>query len=105
VHADNLVGHEEQDAQGGGSRLVFNSTSCGRINMKDVHIVNQGIDWEAPSNVYWKHQVARKEGVQVRGWMEVLRRARKAKHRSQSTLRALCELHALAIIVCIIAVD
>jgi hypothetical protein len=33
--------------------------------MSNVVIQNAGIDWTSPSNVYWKHSVARREAVRV----------------------------------------
>jgi hypothetical protein len=41
------------------------SSRVGRVNMSNVVIQNAGIDWTSPSNVYWKHSVARREAVRV----------------------------------------
>lgn len=50
------------------------SSRCGRVKMVDVIVENAGIDWTAAGNVYWKHQVARKESclieIQGRGEFE-----------------------------------
>ncbi|PNH08896.1 hypothetical protein TSOC_004536 [Tetrabaena socialis] len=41
------------------------SSRCGRVQMVNVRVRNAGIDWQAPGNVYWKHQVARHESCKV----------------------------------------
>ena len=33
--------------------------------MQNVKIVNEGINWISPSNVYWKHDVERSESVKI----------------------------------------
>ncbi|KXZ49515.1 hypothetical protein GPECTOR_21g741 [Gonium pectorale] len=50
---------------GGAAGLLRYSRRCGRIQMVNVRVRNAGIDWAAPSNVYWKHQVSRKESCKV----------------------------------------
>lgn len=40
----------------GEPRLVY-SDRCGRLRLRDVRVVNRGVDWEAPDNVYWRHKV------------------------------------------------
>lgn len=37
-------------------RLVF-SSRCGRVRLTNVTVVNAGIDWDCPDNVYWRHMV------------------------------------------------
>ncbi|GFH06732.1 uncharacterized protein HaLaN_01411, partial [Haematococcus lacustris] len=69
VHAENVLGHVQHDAQPEGlddvsERLVF-SPNCGRVLMTNVTIQNAGINWQSPSNVYWKHCVSRYEAVRV----------------------------------------
>ncbi|KAF5837813.1 nucleotide-diphospho-sugar transferase [Dunaliella salina] len=45
--------------------LVYSSSSCGRLRLRNVAVVNRGVDWGAPDNVYWKHQVERNEALHV----------------------------------------
>lgn len=92
VHALSVAGHKEatgreiedeenkaplalpllaSDSCKSGERVVF-SESCGRIFLRDLKVVNEGIDWSHPDNVYWEHKVVRKEAMRVilRGWSE-----------------------------------
>ncbi|KAG2483473.1 hypothetical protein HYH03_017656 [Edaphochlamys debaryana] len=41
------------------------SSRCGRVQMVNVRVRNAGIDWADPGNVYWRHQVARRETCKV----------------------------------------
>lgn len=41
------------------------SEKCGRILLEDVTVVNKGIDWSHPENVFWQHKVGRKEAMIV----------------------------------------
>lgn len=48
--------------------MDFNATfveRCGRCRLQNVKIVNEGINWISPSNVYWKHDVERSEYVKI----------------------------------------
>lgn len=45
-------------------RLVF-SPRCGRIRLTNVTVVNAGIDWDSPDNVYWRHMVSRRESARI----------------------------------------
>ncbi|GAX76097.1 hypothetical protein CEUSTIGMA_g3540.t1 [Chlamydomonas eustigma] len=45
-------------------RLMY-SSRCGRVHLSNVMIRNQGVDWVAPGNVYWKHQLKRHEAVRI----------------------------------------
>lgn len=45
--------------------LLRYSHCAGRVQMVNVVVRNAGINWEDPSNVYWKHQVARRETCKV----------------------------------------
>lgn len=38
---------------------------CGRCRLQSVKIVNEGINWTSPNNVYWKHDVERSESVKI----------------------------------------
>lgn len=49
---------------------VWNSNAtfverCGRCRLQSVKIVNEGVIWNSPSNVYWKHHVERSESVKI----------------------------------------
>ncbi|KAG2483471.1 hypothetical protein HYH03_017654 [Edaphochlamys debaryana] len=57
-HASPAPGH----APGGVLRY---SSRCGRVQMVNVRVRNAGIDWADPGNVYWRHQVARRETCKV----------------------------------------
>ncbi|KAF9596503.1 hypothetical protein IFM89_012234 [Coptis chinensis] len=38
---------------------------CGRCKLRNVKILNKGIDWSSADNCYWKHDVQRVEAVKV----------------------------------------
>lgn len=38
---------------------------CGRCKLQNVKIVNEGISWDSPSNVYWQHHVERSESLKI----------------------------------------
>ena len=37
----------------------------GRCKLQNVKIVNEGISWDSPINVYWKHHVERSESLKI----------------------------------------
>ena len=51
-------------ADGERERLVF-SDRCGRVRLKDVRVRNAGVDWAAPGNCYWRHEVARQGAARI----------------------------------------
>ncbi|GLI61415.1 hypothetical protein VaNZ11_003610 [Volvox africanus] len=51
-------------APGGAGRLRF-GPRCGRVQLENVRIRNKGINWQDPDNVYWKHQVSRRESCRI----------------------------------------
>ncbi|GIL74006.1 hypothetical protein Vretimale_5061 [Volvox reticuliferus] len=51
-------------APGGAGRLRY-GPRCGRLQLENVRICNQGINWQDPDNVYWKHQVSRRESCKI----------------------------------------
>lgn len=59
-----MIGSTEDPTTQPSSHLVY-SSRCGRINMTNVTIQNEGIDWAAEDNIYWRHKVTRKESVHV----------------------------------------
>lgn len=38
---------------------------CGRCKLQHVKVQNRGIDWACEDNIYWKHDVKRKEELRV----------------------------------------
>ncbi|GLC45555.1 hypothetical protein PLESTB_001205700 [Pleodorina starrii] len=58
------VGGGVSPAPGGGGLLRY-GRRCGRVQLVNVRVVNAGVDWQAPDNVYWKHQVSRRESCKV----------------------------------------
>lgn len=64
VQAESIMGHMEE------GRLVY-SERVGRCVLKNVQILNKGIDHDLP-NVYWKNEIARQEvcHILLRGMSE-----------------------------------
>ncbi len=64
IQADAIMGHLEE------GRLIY-SEKVGRCVLKNVTIVNKGIDHDLP-NVYWKNEIARQEvcHILLRGMSE-----------------------------------
>ena len=58
-------GGEDGAAEAEGSERLVYSSRCGRVHMSNVTVRNLGIDWAARSNLYWKHQVTRREAARV----------------------------------------
>lgn len=58
VQAESIMGHSDN----GG--ILSYSEYVGRCVLKNVTIVNKGIDHELP-NVYWKNEIARQESCQI----------------------------------------
>ncbi len=58
IQAESIMGHYDTD-----HRLVY-SERVGRCVLKNVVILNKGIDHELP-NVYWKNEIARQETCQI----------------------------------------
>lgn len=59
VSADSVMGTHVD------GRLHYSRTTCARICLENVKVDNQGIDYENPHNVYWRHRVERKESCQI----------------------------------------
>lgn len=68
VRADNTVGNPSPSLRSTaetdghslkGERTLDYSTLVGRIELENVKVQNDGIDWAHHENVYWKHQVYR----------------------------------------------
>lgn len=58
IHAESIMGHLDSQKQ-----LIY-SEACGRCRLKNVTVINRGIDHDMP-NVYWKNEIARQEVCQI----------------------------------------
>lgn len=58
VQAESIMGHLDNQKQ-----LIY-SEACGRCRLKNVTVINRGIDHDMP-NVYWKNEIARQEVCQI----------------------------------------
>eukprot|EP00955_Chlamydomonas_euryale_P045004 353034-Chlamydomonas_euryale.AAC.1 len=58
---DTPAGAEHTCADG---RLEF-CEHVGRVQLRNVKVRNAGVDWRNASNVYWKHEVSRREALRV----------------------------------------
>ncbi|KAI3908528.1 hypothetical protein MKX01_009330 [Papaver californicum] len=38
---------------------------CGKCKLENVKVINRGINWNHPGNIYWKHDVQRFEAVKI----------------------------------------
>ncbi|KAG2430555.1 hypothetical protein HXX76_010074 [Chlamydomonas incerta] len=63
TNASAAAGSPSVSAAGGG--ILRYGRRCGRVQMVNVRVRNAGINWAAPDNVYWKHQVRRHESCKV----------------------------------------
>ncbi|KAF8719511.1 hypothetical protein HU200_024236 [Digitaria exilis] len=62
ILADNIMGSTKKK---NGEQILHYGARCGRCRLQSVKIVNEGINWNSPSNVYWKHDVERSESVKI----------------------------------------
>ncbi|CAL4901230.1 unnamed protein product [Urochloa decumbens] len=63
ILADNIMGSTKKNKNG--EQMLHYGARCGRCRLQNVKIVNEGINWISPSNVYWKHDVERSESVKI----------------------------------------
>ncbi|KAG2626888.1 hypothetical protein PVAP13_3KG484372 [Panicum virgatum] len=63
ILADNIMGSTKKNKNG--EQILHYGVSCGRCRLQNVKIVNEGINWISPSNVYWKHDVERSESIKI----------------------------------------
>ncbi|OEL24788.1 UTP--glucose-1-phosphate uridylyltransferase 3, chloroplastic [Dichanthelium oligosanthes] len=63
ILADNIMGSTKKNKNG--EQILHYGARCGRCRLQRVKIVNEGINWISPSNVYWKHDVERSESVKI----------------------------------------
>ncbi|KAM0888165.1 hypothetical protein ACQ4PT_028518 [Festuca glaucescens] len=63
ILADNIMGSTKRNTHG--EQILHYGARCGRCKLQSVKIVNDGISWDSPSNVYWKHDVERSESLKI----------------------------------------
>jgi len=63
ILADNIMGSTKRNTHG--EQILHYGARCGRCKLQNVKIVNEGISWDSPSNVYWKHHVERSESLKI----------------------------------------
>ncbi|CAD6344054.1 unnamed protein product [Miscanthus lutarioriparius] len=63
ILADNIMGSTKKNKNG--EQILHYGSRCGRCRLQSVKIVNEGINWTSPNNVYWKHDVERSESVKI----------------------------------------
>lgn len=63
ILADNVMGSTKNSKNG--EQILHYGSRCGRCRLQSVKIVNEGINWTSPNNVYWKHDVERSESVKI----------------------------------------
>ncbi|KAJ1263295.1 hypothetical protein BS78_09G172500 [Paspalum vaginatum] len=63
ILADNIMGSTKKNKIG--EQILHYGARCGRCRLQNVKIVNEGIIWNSPSNIYWKHDVERSESVKI----------------------------------------
>uniref|UniRef100_A0ACD5T9R2 Uncharacterized protein n=1 Tax=Avena sativa TaxID=4498 RepID=A0ACD5T9R2_AVESA len=63
ILADNIMGSTKRNTHG--EEILHYGARCGRCKLESVKIVNDGISWGSPSNVYWKNDVERSESLRI----------------------------------------
>ncbi|KAK8508246.1 hypothetical protein V6N13_055689 [Hibiscus sabdariffa] len=63
IAAENITGSTKVDDKG--EPILQHGHRCGRCKLHNVKVLNDGIDWTFPDNVYWKHDVRRFEALKV----------------------------------------
>lgn len=63
ILADNIMGSTKKNKNG--EQILHYGSRCGRCRLQSVKVVNEGINWTSPNNVYWKHDVERSESVKI----------------------------------------
>lgn len=63
VEAENIMGscRPRHDGQ----RVLVYGEGCGKCSLKRVRVINKGIDWTCPTNVYWQNKVKRQESLRI----------------------------------------
>ena len=52
------------DAGEAEARLVY-SQRCGRLRLHNVRVMNVGVEWAHPDNVWWRHSLVRREACRI----------------------------------------
>ncbi|KAL3652255.1 UTP--glucose-1-phosphate uridylyltransferase 3, chloroplastic [Castilleja foliolosa] len=63
ILAENVVGSTKSN--GIGEHILQYGRRCARCKLKNVKVLNDGIDWNSGDNLYWKHDVQRFEALKV----------------------------------------
>ncbi|CAH9121476.1 unnamed protein product [Cuscuta epithymum] len=63
ILAENVLGSTMQDKNG--EAVLQYGMRCSRCKLKNVKVINDGVDWYSRDNLYWKHDVQRAESVTV----------------------------------------
>ncbi|KAK9159152.1 hypothetical protein Scep_005726 [Stephania cephalantha] len=63
IVAENVIGSSTMNENN--ERILKYGQRCARCKLQNVKILNGGIDWNSPENVYWKHDVRRFEAVKI----------------------------------------
>ncbi|KAE8726771.1 hypothetical protein F3Y22_tig00006230pilonHSYRG00017 [Hibiscus syriacus] len=63
IAAENIMGSTKVDDKD--EPILQHGHRCGRCKLHNVNVLNEGIDWTSPDNVYWKHDVRRFEALKV----------------------------------------
>ncbi|XBJ11011.1 hypothetical protein VPH35_015774 [Triticum aestivum] len=63
ILADNIMGSTKRNTDG--EQVLHYGARYGRCKLQNVKIVNEGISWDSPSNVYWQHHVERSESLKI----------------------------------------
>uniref|UniRef100_A0A1J3EFQ4 UDP-sugar pyrophosphorylase n=1 Tax=Noccaea caerulescens TaxID=107243 RepID=A0A1J3EFQ4_NOCCA len=63
ITADNAMGSTTINENG--EPILQYGLRCGRCKLHNVKVVNQGIDWNSKSNVYWRNDVNRLEACKI----------------------------------------
>ncbi|KAH9612052.1 hypothetical protein KSS87_005833 [Heliosperma pusillum] len=63
ILAENVMGSIRPEASE--EPLLEYGHRCARCRLQNVRVFNKGIDWDCGSNIYWKHEVHRIEGLKI----------------------------------------
>ncbi|XP_073009831.1 UTP--glucose-1-phosphate uridylyltransferase 3, chloroplastic [Typha latifolia] len=63
ILAENIMGSMMMNDKG--DPMLQYGTRCGRCKLQRVRVLNKGINWNSPNNVYWKHDVERIETLKI----------------------------------------
>ncbi|GMH04189.1 hypothetical protein Nepgr_006028 [Nepenthes gracilis] len=63
ILAENVMGSVRINDHG--EPILQYGRRCARCKLQNVRVLNKGIDWESGENIYWKHEVQRREVMKV----------------------------------------